>query len=227
MRPVALDLQISTLTNFRIIRLGRCSRLRFSQIKMSQTAYLLTFQFLIWPIILRSEDLITMTLKGAGISAGVNADGLLNLPETRWGGIMRKIESTNFDATNVEYIEFWLMDPFVKGADNSGELYFNLGDISEDILRDGRKSFEHGLPPTEEVENVDTTIWGGRVPSFQALVDNFSNVPGSRAFQDVGLDGLRTEDERSFFSNAIYRTSCSFVWFRIGSLQTGYIRPFF
>lgn len=60
------------------------------------------------------------------------------------------------------------------------------------------KSFEHGLPPTEEVENVDTTIWG-RVPSFQALVDNFSNVPGSRAFQDVGLDGLRTEDERSFF----------------------------
>lgn len=133
-----------------------------------------------------------------GISAGVNADGVLNLPETRWGGIMRKIESTNFDATNVEYIEFWLMDPFVKGADNSGELYFNLGDISEDILRDGRKSFEHGLPPTEEVENVDTTIWG-RVPSFQALVDNFSNVPGSRAFQDVGLDGLRTEDERSFF----------------------------
>jgi len=137
-----------------------------------------------------------------GISAGINPDGTLKLPETRWGGIMRRIESTNFDATNVEYIEFWMMDPFTKSADNSGELYFNLGDISEDILRDGRKSFEHGLPPTEVVENVDTTIWG-RVPSFQALVDNFSNVAGSRAFQDVGLDGLRDVDEQSFFRNQL------------------------
>lgn len=134
-----------------------------------------------------------------GISAGINPDGTLRAPETRWGGIMRRIESTNFEATNVEYIEFWMMDPFVKDADNSGELYFNLGDISEDILRDGRKSFEHGLPPTEVVENVDTTIWG-RVPKLQALVDNFSNIAGSRQYQDVGYDGLRDVDEQSFFN---------------------------
>ncbi len=136
-----------------------------------------------------------------GISAGVAADGTLNDPKSRWGGIMRRIESTNFDATNVEYLEFWLMDPFTADETNQGTLYFNLGDISEDILRDGRKSFEHGLPTSEEVENVDTTIWG-RVPSIQALVDNFSNVPGSRQFQDVGLDGLGDADERSFFDSA-------------------------
>ncbi|HPR58164.1 MAG TPA: cell surface protein SprA [Bacteroidales bacterium] len=135
-----------------------------------------------------------------GISAGMNADGSLKEPESRWGGIMRRIESTNFEATNVEYIEFWMMDPFTDDQTSSGALYFNLGDISEDILRDGRKGFEHGLPPTEEVENVDTTIWG-RVPSLQALVDNFSNVDGSRVYQDVGLDGLRDEDEQSFYES--------------------------
>jgi cell surface protein SprA len=135
-----------------------------------------------------------------GISAGIEPDGSLNNPKSRWGGIMRRIESTNFDATNVEYLEFWLMDPFTADETNSGTLYFNLGDISEDILRDGRKSFEHGLPTSEDVENVDTTIWG-RVPSIQALVDNFSNEPGSRQFQDVGFDGLGDEDERSFFDS--------------------------
>lgn len=131
-------------------------------------------------------------------SAGLNEDGTLANPESRWGGIMRKIESTDFEATNVEYIEFWMMDPFTKDETNTGELYFNLGDISEDILRDSRKSFEHGLPASEIAENVDTTIWG-RVPTQQALVDNFSNEAGSRAFQDVGYDGLRDEDELSFF----------------------------
>ncbi len=132
-------------------------------------------------------------------SAGINEDGSLKEPETRWGGIMRKIESTDFDATNVEYIEFWLMDPFTKDETNSGKLYFNLGDISEDILRDSRKSYENGLPVSEVVENVDTTIWG-RVPTLQALVDNFSNDPDSRPYQDVGYDGLRDDDERSFFN---------------------------
>lgn len=143
-----------------------------------------------------------------GISAGKNEDGLLNDPASRWGGIMRRIESSNFDATNVEYIEFWMMDPFVEGQNSTGALYFNLGDISEDILRDGRKSFEHGLPPTAEVENVDTTIWG-RVPSLQALVDNFSNVAGSRLFQDVGLDGLRDDDERLFFDEVYLKKIAS------------------
>ncbi len=136
-----------------------------------------------------------------GLTSGINQEGELNNPASRWGGVMRKIESTDFEATNVEYIEFWLMDPFSEDATNNGKLYFNLGDVSEDILRDSRKSFENGLPSTEEVINVDTTIWG-RVPSLQSLVESFSNQAGTRVFQDVGYDGLSDADERSFFNSA-------------------------
>src|SRR6056297_3484404 len=97
---------------------------------------------------------------------------------------MRKIETSDFESANVEYIEFWMMDPFADpdGEDGpkepinteGGKLYFNLGDISEDILRDQRKSFEHGLPTSEVANNVDTTIWG-RVPTLQAMVNEFDN----------------------------------------------------
>lgn len=131
----------------------------------------------------------------------VNPDGELLDPESRWGGMMRKIETSDFEAANIEYIEFWMMDPFSDDPDNSGDLYFNLGDISEDILKDGRKSYENGLPTSNVVENVDTTLWG-RVPTVQALVESFSNVPGSRQFQDVGYDGLSSDDERSFYETA-------------------------
>jgi cell surface protein SprA len=133
-----------------------------------------------------------------GFSRGLTQDGLLADPETRWGGIMRRIETSDFDATNIQYIEFWMMDPFVYDSSNSGQLYFNLGDISEDILRDSRKSYENGLPTSSLITNVDSTIWG-RVPSLQALVDAFDNDPASRPFQDVGYDGLSTENELSFF----------------------------
>ncbi|HPR24784.1 cell surface protein SprA [Lentimicrobium sp.] len=133
------------------------------------------------------------------LSRGLAEDGSLLFPRTRWGGIMRKIESTDFEAANVEYIEFWLMDPFSEDTlHNGGDLYFNLGDISEDILRDGRKSYENGLPVSAEVKNVDTTIWG-RVPTLQALVNAFDNDIAARPFQDVGYDGLPDADERSFF----------------------------
>ena len=136
----------------------------------------------------------------AGISAGIDAQGNLNDPASRWGGIMRTIESPDFEATNVEYIEFWLMDPFNKdeAQDNPGKLFINLGDISEDILKDSRKGFENGLPTSETVENVDTTMWG-RVSKLQNLVESFDNSPASRPYQDVGYDGLRTVDEQSFF----------------------------
>ena len=133
-------------------------------------------------------------------SAGINEQGKLNDPKSRWGGIMRKMESIDFEATNIEYIEFWMMDPFAdeEFANNPGKLYINLGDISEDILRDGRKFYENGLPTSEVVENVDTTIWG-RVPTLQDLVGTFSNSAEARQYQDVGYDGLRDVDERSFF----------------------------
>ena len=137
------------------------------------------------------------------ISKGLNPDGTLASPETRWGGIMRRIETTDFDAANVQYIEFWMMDPFADSTSTNqgGDLYFNLGDVSEDILRDGRKSYENGLPTSALVTNVDTTIWG-RVPRLQALVDAFDNDPATRPYQDVGYDGLSDADERTFFDAA-------------------------
>ncbi len=134
--------------------------------------------------------------------------GLFTDPESKWGGIMRKIETSDFESTNMEYIEFWLMDPFIdpdgsgplQPIANGGDLYFNLGDISEDVLRDSRKSFENGLPLSSTVTDVDTTIWG-RVPTIQALTNSFDNNPSSRQYQDVGLDGLMDNDEKTFFDS--------------------------
>lgn len=138
-----------------------------------------------------------------GYSSGIQDDkGLLKNPSSRWGGLMRKMETSDFEAANVEYITFWMMDPFSESktplAQKGGKLYFNLGDISEDILRDGRKSFENGLPSSELVTDIDTTAWG-RVPTKQSLNLSFDTKDGSRPFQDVGYDGLRTEDEKGFF----------------------------
>jgi cell surface protein SprA len=133
-------------------------------------------------------------------SRGVAQDGSLLDPDTRWGGVQRGLQTTDFEASNIEYIEFWMMDPFVYNPDHTGGyLYFNLGDVSEDVLRDGRKAFENGLPVTEEMVNIDTTAWG-IVPTVQAVVNAFDNDLASRQYQDVGLDGLSVEKEREFFA---------------------------
>ncbi|MBN2237704.1 MAG: cell surface protein SprA [Bacteroidales bacterium] len=135
----------------------------------------------------------------SGFTSGIDADGYLKQPQTRWGGIMRQIETSDFEATNIEYIEFWMMDPFSENPNGQGgQLYFNLGDVSEDILRDSRKAYENGLPTSEVVQDVDSTIWG-RIPVLQSLVDAFDNQPASRPFQDVGFDGLPDDAERNFF----------------------------
>ena len=130
----------------------------------------------------------------------INTDGSLKDPEKRWGGIMRKIDQTDFEQANIEYIEFWLMDPFIKNKETAtgGDLYFNLGNISEDILRDEKKFFENGLPVNGDMSLVDTTVWG-RVPNQQSTVYAFDNTTSeSRELQDVGLNGLSTEDEKQF-----------------------------
>ncbi|MDY6406802.1 MAG: cell surface protein SprA [Bacteroidales bacterium] len=133
----------------------------------------------------------------------VGPDGKLMNPKNRWGGIMRRLESTDFEKANIEYIQFWLMDPALTNPDGyEGELYINLGDISEDILRDGKKFFEHGLPISpDDAGRVDSTIWG-LVPRTTSTVVAFSNEPGSRALQDVGLNGLSTAQEQNW---PIYR----------------------
>ena len=134
-----------------------------------------------------------------GFSRGLNEDGTLKDPETRWGGIMRKFDNTDFESSNYEYIEFWMMDPFIDNPDHKGgKLYFNLGDISEDILRDGRKFYENGLPEDGSDNDVDFTVWG-RVPTKQMVVNSFDNQESSRQHQDVGYDGLPTFREQEFF----------------------------
>jgi len=141
-------------------------------------------------------------VKPTAYSAGLNADGTLSQPRTRWGGIMRALTTNDFEAANIEYVDFWMMDPFVyeDSTVSGGYMYIDLGDISEDILRDSRKQFEQGLPSSSDVVNVDTTIWG-RVPLIQAVTNNFGQDPEARQYQDVGLDGLSDADERSFYGN--------------------------
>ncbi|WP_461534265.1 T9SS outer membrane translocon Sov/SprA [Sinomicrobium sp.] len=123
-------------------------------------------------------------------------------PENRWAGIMRGLTSTNFEQGNVEYIQFWVMDPYVNGITNSGqgELVFNLGSISEDILKDGKKQYENGLPGVNSNELVSNTSWG-KVPSTQSLVYAFDADTGNRSVQDVGLDGLDDAAEAAVFTN--------------------------
>jgi cell surface protein SprA len=124
-------------------------------------------------------------------------DGYLENPENRWAGIMRKIDNSDFEKSNIEYLEFWLMDPFVYSDMNttSGQLVFNLGDVSEDVLKDGRISFENGLPTANNPAGTDTTVWG-RAPRIQAITNSFD--VNSITMQDVGLDGLSSADEMLF-----------------------------
>lgn len=129
----------------------------------------------------------------------VNSDGTLQDPQKRWGGIMRKIDQVDFETANIEYIEFWLMDPFVYSGQTAegGDVYFNLGDISEDILKDEKKFFENGLPVDGDASKVDTTVWG-KVPKQQSTVYAFDNTSGTRRLQDVGFNGLSSEEELQF-----------------------------
>lgn len=121
----------------------------------------------------------------------------------KWAGISRALNATNFEQSNVEFIEFWLLDTFSENestSDDLGELVFHLGNISEDILRDGRKQFENGLPSTSEQTPTYETVWG-KVPANQSLVYAFNAVEEDRLLQDVGLDGLSDQQEGEIFTN--------------------------
>jgi cell surface protein SprA len=129
----------------------------------------------------------------------VDENGKLLHPETRWGGMMRAMDVTNFENANYEYIEFWMMDPFIgdDGSNEGGDLYFNLGEVSEDILKDGMKSFENGLSVDGDTLGTTRTVWG-RVSRRSSTVYAFDNSTSSRKTQDVGLDGLADAAEQEF-----------------------------
>ncbi len=122
-------------------------------------------------------------------------------PQDNFGGISRALTTTDFEQSNVEYIQFWVMDPFIydENATNpGGMLNFNLGNISEDILKDGRKQYENGLPEDGGDANTTPSLWG-KVPTNQSLVYTFSSEGEARKNQDIGLDGLNNEQEASLF----------------------------
>ena len=148
------------------------------------------------------------TERGAyNLTTDVTPDGHLTQPETRWGGMMRKLDNTDFETLNVEYIEFWMMDPFIYTKDqpgnHGGDFYINLGEVSEDILKDGKKYFESGMPVDGNSQYWTEGLWG-RVPNTTSVTYAFNNEAGARARQDVGLNGLNDDEERQFTTYAQY-----------------------
>ena len=131
------------------------------------------------------------------LDPSLDANGRLLSPSKRWGGMMRKIDVSDFETANIGYIEFWLMDPFITAQDNaaafSGDLYFNLGEISEDVLKDGKKFYESGLPIDDDPSQYTETVWG-RVPTQNSITYAFNTSSGARQKQDVGFNGLSSKD---------------------------------
>ena len=139
------------------------------------------------------------------LNPDLNSDGLLSSPEQNWGGIMRKLTTTDFEAANIEYIEFWMLDPFIYNPTSTGgDMYLNLGEVSEDVLLDGKKSFENGLPVDGDTAKWTSTVWG-KVPTGKSLVYAFDNTNAdARDLQDVGLNGLSTAEEQNWPAYASY-----------------------
>lgn len=129
----------------------------------------------------------------------LDARGHLANPTQSWAGIQRKLETTDFEQQNIEYIEFWLMDPFIYRQDIGGDFYFQVGNVSEDVLPDSRKSYEHGLPVPGQTFDVDSTVWG-YVPSTNSLINGFNTDAASMRAQDVGLNGMNSERERYYYN---------------------------
>ncbi|MDR1056519.1 MAG: cell surface protein SprA [Prevotellaceae bacterium] len=137
----------------------------------------------------------------------IDANGYLRNPKQRWAGIMRPLPITDFETANYDYIEFWVMDPFTYNPEaDGGDLYINLGTISEDILRDGYKMYEQGVPYPLDTTQMIKTAWG-YVPKNPALVNTFDNNTAKRTAQDVGLDGMGNDLEIQHFSAFIANIS--------------------
>ena len=135
------------------------------------------------------------------LDPNLTAEGKLANPSERWGGIMRQLTTTDFETSNIEYIEFWMMDPFIYDENaEGGDFYLNIGEVSEDVLKDGKKFYENGMTATttgtDSVPYTET-VWG-RVPKAASLVYAFDNNSVNRNRQDVGLNGLSSSEERTF-----------------------------
>ena len=143
-------------------------------------------------------------------STSLNADGSLQNPSGKWGGMMRKLDTNDFEAANIEYLEFWMLDPFIYSREQGdassygGDLYIDLGEVSEDILRDGKKFYESGMP-VDGTGNFTTTQWG-KIPVQATQTYAFATTSGAREKQDVGFNGLNDDEERAFESYAPFNS---------------------
>lgn len=139
-----------------------------------------------------------------GVSSGLNPDGTLRDPESRWSGIQRSLTTTDFESSNIQFIQFWVMDPFNDDSENidGGDLYFNLGNVSEDVLNDSQWSYENGYPSPNNALDIEQSTWGYYPsPNNFNVVNAFDNSSGNYEMQDIGIDGLNSSGERSFHSN--------------------------
>ena len=138
--------------------------------------------------------------------ADLQQDGTLLNPQNNWGGMMRKLDTSDFEQANIQYIEFWMLDPFIysreqsDAADYGGDFYINLGEVSEDILRDGKKFYESGMP-VDGSNSYAYTQWG-KIPTQSTVAYAFATTSGSRALQDVGFNGLTDAEEQAFYRSA-------------------------
>ena len=134
----------------------------------------------------------------------LNSNGTLPTPQRNWGGMMRRLDTNDFETANIEYIEFWMLDPFIytnkqtDAAQYGGDFYINLGEVSEDVLRDGKKFYESGMP-VDGSSSFTTTQWG-KIPNQSTVTYAFATSSGARAKQDVGFNGLTDEEEKAFGS---------------------------
>ena len=157
-------------------------------------------------------------------NSALDANGKLLNPRQNFAAITRAVNyDVDFDNANIQYLEFWMQSPFLASKNNKynqiegqpadqnpgGDLYFNIGNISEDVVNDGRQEFENGYPAngdtTTTIEPI-SKIRSGRVvrtplglaPNQQFLLNAFDNSAGARQNQDIGLDGLNSTAERTF-----------------------------
>lgn len=111
-----------------------------------------------------------------------------------WGAIMRPISVSNFKDSNVEYIEFWMMDPYADGKGGEGELLVHLGNVSEDVLKDGEMMYENGLPHSGNGAATVASKWG-LTPQLNPILYAFDTDGAARKQQDLGYNGLTDEEE--------------------------------
>ena len=69
------------------------------------------------------------------------------------------------------------------------KLRLQLGNVSEDILKDGFMQYENGLPVPSQTSSTSNSNWGIQ-PKQPAILYAFSTEGTERTIQDAGYDGF-------------------------------------